>query len=203
MAVRLKMAAATGDFAHRSAGLHLVRDGAAGVAEVAMPAQFDDAVVDGVLLLLEARGLVALPCGDAPGRIVDRLVAAVWLETRAAVAAGASDAVIVRALADAGIILDAVVEPDRAAVIAAIHAGLGEPDRYDATIVRPRGPASPDVATLVERLALAAIAEAYRLVEEAVAGAEEIERAMTAGAGWAAGPFTLAGRRKLSSVLFS
>ena len=55
--------------------------------------------------------------------------------------------------------------------------------------------------TLAERLALAAIAEGYRLVEEAVAGAEEIERALTAGAGWAAGPFTLAGRRGLRGVV--
>lgn len=188
----------------RVVGLHLVGDRRSGrpiVAEVAMPARFDDAVVDDVLALLERRGLVALPCADAPGRIIDRLAAVAWLEARSAAAAGTGHGDVVAALADAGLSLAALGPGDDApSLIAAIHAGLGEPDRYDAAIVRP--PDAPhDRAVVADRLVLAVIAEAYRLVEEAVAGAEEIERAMTAGAGWAAGPFTLAGRRGLRAVV--
>ena len=170
-----------------------------------MPAQFDDGVVDGVLELLEGRGLVALPCGDAPGRIVDRMVAAAWLEVRAASAAGTSAEVIQGALADAGIALAAVAEADLVSIVRAVHAGLGEPSRFDPAVLQgpaTRHPARPlDVLALADRLALAAIAEGYRLVEEAVAGAEEIERALTAGARWTAGPFTLAGRRGLRGVV--
>jgi 3-hydroxyacyl-CoA dehydrogenase len=184
----------------RVVGLNLVSGSP--VAEVAMPAQFDDEVVDGVLTLLEARGLVALPCGDAPGRIVDRLVAVAWLEARSATAAGATVGDVTAALADAGLSLAVLAEDAEATrVIAAIHAGLGEPDRFDTTIAATRRASPPDAATISDRLVLAVIAEAYRLVEEAVAGAEEIERAMTAGAGWSAGPFTLAGRRGLRAVV--
>ncbi len=106
------------------------------------------------------------------------------------------------ALTGAGLSLSVLgADADAMARIAALHAGLGEPDRFDATIVRPRAATPPDAAALEGGLVLAAIAEGYRLVEEAVAGAEEIERAMTAGAGWAAGPFTLAGRRGLRAVV--
>lgn len=189
----------------RVVGLHLAGDRTRGrpvVAEVVMPARFDDEVVDGVLALLDRRGLVALPCGDAPGRIVDRLVAVAWLEARAAATAGASAAVVDAAFADAGLSPAALgSKEDATAIVRAIHVGLGEPDRFDAGIVRPRAGTSDDRGALADRLALAVIAEAYRLVEEAVAGAEEIERAMTAGAGWAAGPFTLAGRRGLRAVV--
>jgi 3-hydroxyacyl-CoA dehydrogenase len=189
----------------RVVGLHLAGDRERGrpvVAEVAMPARFDDEVVDGVLALLEDRGLVALPCGDAPGRIIDRLAAVGWLEARSAATAGAPPDVVSGAFTDAGLspaILGA--EPRAADIVGAIHAGLGEPDRFDATVVRPRSAMPHDRAALADRLVLAVIAEAYRLVEEAVAGAEEIERAMTAGAGWTAGPFTLAGRRGLRGVV--
>ena len=182
----------------RVVGLHPIHGSS--VVEIAMPAQFDDGVVDGVLALLEGRGFVALPCGDAPGRIVDRLLATAWLEVRAAAARGTPAAVIVSALADAGIALGAVAEADLAPILAVLHAGLGEPSRY-APALPPAGGAPPDAASLADRLALAAIAEGYRLVEEAVAGAEEIERAVTAGARWAAGPFTLAGRRGLRGVV--
>jgi 3-hydroxyacyl-CoA dehydrogenase len=184
----------------RVVGLNLVSGSP--VAEVAMPAQFDDEVVDGVLASLEARGLVALPCGDAPGRIVDRLVAVAWLEARSVAAAGATDEHVAAALMDAGLSLAVLGEDAEATrVIAAIHAGLGEPDRFDTAIVPPRRTPPPDAATISDRLVLAVIAEAYRLVEEAAAGAEEIERAMTVGAGWTAGPFTLAGRRGLRAVV--
>jgi 3-hydroxyacyl-CoA dehydrogenase len=186
--------------ASRVVGLHLVPGSS--VAEVAMPAQFDGEVVDGVLALLGARGLVALPCGDVPGRIVDRLVAAAWLEARSAAATGASDGDVMAAFADAGLSLAALGPDDDAlTLIAAIHAGLGEPDRYDATILRSNGARPVGATTLSERVTLAVIAEAYRLVEEAVAGAAEIERAMTAGAGWLSGPFTLAGCRGLRAVV--
>ena len=166
-----------------------------------MPAQFDDGVVDGVLGTLEARGFVALPCGDAPGRIVDRLVATAWLELQAAAASGVTQDALAGALRDAGLSLSAVAEEDLSPIVAALHGGLGEPARFDpaAAAAPVRGGAAS--TPLSERLALAAIAEGYRLVEETVAGADEIERAMTAGAGWSAGPFTLAGRRGLRAVV--
>jgi 3-hydroxyacyl-CoA dehydrogenase len=186
----------------RVVGLHLVRADPArpAVAEVAMPDQFDDGVVDGVLGTLESRGVIALPCGDAPGRIVDRLVATAWQTLRAAAAVGATPDLLAAGLEEAGLSLAAIAEDDRPRVISALHDGLGGPARFDPGAAGASAGADASLP-LAERLALAAIAEGYRLVEEAVAGADEIERAMTAGAGWAAGPFTLAGRRGLRAVV--
>ncbi|MFN8619916.1 MAG: 3-hydroxyacyl-CoA dehydrogenase family protein [Chloroflexota bacterium] len=200
-------------YATRIVGLHRVSRaaGPTPVVEVALPAAFDDAVVDAVLDLLGAHGLEALPVGDGPGRIVDRLLASWWC------AAGGV------AIAVGGRPLDALRAGEAAAVIAAIARDLGDAERFvvqagagsggsavragtDAAGAPSRdrapqpatGEAPPAAADLAE---LAVIAEAYRLVGEAAAGAAEIERAMTAGAGWDAGPFTLAGRRGLRAVV--
>ncbi len=173
------------------------------LVEVALPAAFDDTLADGVLTLLQGRGVVALPTGDTPGRIVDRLVVAVWQEVLAARAGGVAQEDVEGALAEVGITLEVVAREDVAAITRAIHGGLGEPDRFAPGVAAPGDRVGPPrtVGEVRDRFALTAIAEAYRMVEEAVTGAAEIERAMTAGAGWAAGPFTLAARRGLRDVV--
>jgi len=191
----------------RVVGLHLLPG--TRIAEIAMPGAFDDAVVDGVLDLLASAGISALPCADAPGRIVDRLVTVVALEAAALRGGGlASASIAAAAAADAGLSLAAIPEEDLDVIASAIHDGLGEPARFrapgptrTAAAVPPGGRALLDAAAVGQRLELAAIAEAYRLVGDAVAGAEEIERAMTQGAGWAAGPFALASRHGLRVVV--
>ncbi len=184
------------------------------VAEIAMPAAFDDGVVDAVLDLLEAAGLVALPCGDGPGRIVDRLVAAAALDAQALLVGGlATPATIAEGTAQVGLSLATIETDELPAVAAALHVGLGDAPRFAPPVIvggpavatdagaSPGGTAPLDVDAVADRLGLVVIAEAYRLVGEAVAGAEEIERAMTRGAGWAAGPFTMAGLRGLRAVV--
>ena len=179
------------------------------VAELAMPVAFDDTVVDAVLDLLAEAGIIALPCMDAPGRIVDRLVVAVALEARALVQGGAATQVTAdAALRAAGLSLAAFADTDLDAIAAVIHAGLGDAPRFaSGSSTHPAAEASPgghlpiDAAAVADRLSWAAIAEAYRLVGDAIAGADEIERAMTLGAGWATGPFTLAGRLGLRVVV--
>jgi len=198
----------------RVVGLRLMPGTA--VAEVAMPAAFDDRVVDAVLDLLESAGITALPCADGPGRIIDRLVAAAALDARWMAEGGfATGATVTAATSEAGLSLTSI-EPDELPGIAgALHAGLGDAARFSvATLptgaapgIRAEGtpsvqpPVPLDVDAAAERLELVVIAEAYRMVGEAMGGAEEIERAMTRGAGWAAGPFTLAGRRGLRAVV--
>lgn len=177
------------------------------VAEVAMAAAFDDAIVDAVLDLLEGAGLVSLPCGDGPGRIVDRLVAAAAMDVRHLMGVGLlTPADAAAATARAGLSLTAIAPDDLPPVAASIDAGLGGAPRF--TIGTPQaspaagaGLAPLDTAVAATRLELVVIAEAYRLVGEAVAGAQEIERAMTQGAGWAVGPFTMAGRLGLRAVV--
>jgi len=177
------------------------------VVEVAMPAAFDDGVVDAVLDLLEGAGLVPLSCADVPGRIVDRLVASAALASDALIQQGrATPTEMAAAAARAGLSLAAIEPHELAAVACALHAGLGDAARFAPPAPDPgtavaAGPLALDVDTLAGRLELVVIAEAYRLVGEAVAGADEIERAMTQGAGWAAGPFTMAGRRGLRDVV--
>lgn len=190
----------------RVVGLHLLPGTT--IAEIAMPGAFDDAVVDGVLDLLASAGISALPCADAPGRIVDRLITVVALEAATLRGGGlASASIVAAAAAAAGLSLAAIPAEDLDVIASAIHDGLGEPARFrgpgptPTAAVPPGGRAPLDAAAVGERLELAAIAEAYRLVGDAVAGAEEIERAMTQGAGWAAGPFALAGRRGLRAVV--
>lgn len=176
--------------ASRVLGIHRVARaaGSTKVVEVALPAAFDDAVVDTVLDLLGEHGLDALPVGDGPGRIVDRLLASAWC------AAGSADAAAIgAAAAGRGQPMDALSAPDLPAVAAAIVRDLGEAPRFV--------PGSGAGAGDADQCELAVIAEAYRLVGEAAAGAAEIERAMTAGAGWDAGPFMLAGRRGLRAVV--
>lgn len=180
----------------RVVGLHPV---AGRLVEVAMPAWFDDVVVDGVLDLLDGAGLVALPCTDAPGRIVDRLVAAARLE--AVAHAGRDDPGHLEvALGTEGLPLHVLASADLPAVAAALHEGLGDAHRF----LPPTPPtlaAGLPTSAIMARVCLAVIAEAYRLVGEAVAGAEDIERAMTLGAGWATGPFALAGRAGLRTLV--
>jgi 3-hydroxyacyl-CoA dehydrogenase len=197
----------------RLVGLHLVSPGRQlradrpVVAEVVLPAAFDDAMADAVLELLEVAGVVALPCSDAPGRIVDRLLATAALEARDLAADGvAAPDAVATAAARRGIDLGALAGGDLEAVVEGIHAGLGEADRFRLRPVTVAGRSGQDRSalmedTVVERIELAVIAEAYRMVGEAVAGAEEIERAMTQGVGWTAGPFTLAGRSGLRTVV--
>ena len=56
-------------------------------------------------------------------------------------------------------------------------------------------------ATLVDRFTYAAIAEAGRLLDEAVATARDIDLAMRAGAGFAVGPLEMADSIGLDAVL--
>ena len=101
------------------------------VAEIAMPAAFDDGVVDAVLDLLEAAGLVALPCGDGPGRIVDRLVAAAALDAQALLVGGlATPATIAEGTAQVGLSLATIETDELPAVAAALHVGLGDAPRF-------------------------------------------------------------------------
>jgi 3-hydroxyacyl-CoA dehydrogenase len=184
-------------------GLHHV--GAPGVWEVALPDAFDEALADRVLDLLTGAGHTAVPCGDAHGRIVDRLAVAVLLEARALRAArpapgGVPDAVTA-ALDAGGLATDAIRADDVPTIAAALHEGSGGADRFDPDAPPPAGGVPVDPAALRDRLELVAIAEGYRVVGDAVAGVAEIEAAMTLGAGWRQGPFTLAGRRGLRDVV--
>jgi 3-hydroxyacyl-CoA dehydrogenase len=182
----------------RVVGLHrIVRAGGpTPVVEVALHEAFDDGVVDAALDLLGEHGLEPLPTGDGPGRIVDRLLAAAWCA-----ASGAGDAAaIAEGAAARGLPLDALPAADLAGIAGAIATGLGGAPRYEAALGEPGGPAA-GASLPWDRVELAVIAEAYRLVGEAAAGAAEIEHAMTAGAGWVAGPFSLAGRRGLRGVV--
>jgi 3-hydroxyacyl-CoA dehydrogenase len=56
-------------------------------------------------------------------------------------------------------------------------------------------------ATLVDRFTYASIAEAGRLLDEGIASAKDIDLAMRAGAGFAAGPLEMADTIGLDTVL--
>jgi hypothetical protein len=195
----------TGRAATRLVGIHLVGLGPPGgldapaglprLVELVVRPTLDPALDERWMSTVEDLGLPCVVVGDGPGRVVDRLDAVVRLER---------ELVRMRASGSGALSpwLDRPLDAPARALIGTIAEGLGRPERFEPGPPTPtRDRLRDDQAPEGDRIALAVVAEAYRIVEEGVADPTAVDRAVELGLGWPTGPFALAGGLGLREVV--